>query len=263
MLRACARHLPPPPTHALGVTAWSPGTVRFGKPLSPWGPCGSLALELWGEPIEGGTCDRRPLAEPAPHFCCSLPWDSVPSDGSSAVPRSARRLPAASLHGRLPALRPCRRDRPVSRTDRYFSLSSHGPAVQGAPGSGSCHHAQPSRRRPAGRAAATSPGRPGAASPPGTRPHATHRCVSIVGKGAGTLHLLIQTLSSCRNCPQAGALKVTWTLKSAWALPSSAGQVAAVSKTSVLEPQSSSWGCDNMPVSVRGLRRRDQQETCI
>lgn len=58
-------------------------------------------------------------------------------------------------------------------------------------------------------AAGTSPGGPGAASPPRTQSPATHRCVSIVSKGAGTLYLPLQTLSFCRHCPHAGVLKVT------------------------------------------------------
>lgn len=132
-------------------SALAPGTSRHrphthsGSPLGLQGRfgleshchrgdhVGALRWSCGGNQSKEGHVTAGRLLNPPPHFCCSLPWDSVPSDGSSAVPRSARSLPAASLHGRLPALRPCRRDRPVSGTDRYFSPSSHGPAVQGAP----------------------------------------------------------------------------------------------------------------------------------
>lgn len=137
-LPAGARHLPPPPAHALGVTARSPRTDPFGKPAgTAWDPCGGgvRGTDRRREMCRGGETrprnGRPPTLSPPPPLLlsplglCPL-WRELGSP--PALSGACRRRPftADSPHhvlagetGQCPG------------TGRYFSPSSQGPAARG------------------------------------------------------------------------------------------------------------------------------------
>lgn len=158
-LPAGARHLPPPPAHTLGVTARSPRTDPFGKPAgTARDPCGGgvRGTDRRREMCRGGETrprnGRPPTLPPHTHLCCSLPWDSVPSGGSSALPP-----PCQEPAGGVPSpLTPHITFLPARQASvQGPAVTSHPPlrgllcgaAVGDGAESGGCHHAQPSKRR--------------------------------------------------------------------------------------------------------------------
>lgn len=113
--------------------------------LSPLGLC-PLWRELGSPPALSGACRRRPFTADSPHHVLAGETGQCPGTG------------------------------------RYFSPSSQGPAVQGSSGGRGRVRRLPPRaaiKTEAVTAASVSPGHSGAASCP------AHRCVSIIGKGAG------------------------------------------------------------------------------
>lgn len=117
----------------------------------------------------------------SPHLCCSLPWDSVPSGGSSALPP-----PCQEPAGGVPSpLTPHITFLPARQASvQGPAVTSHPPLrglLCGAGGGGRVRRLPPRAaiETEAVTAASVSPEHPGAASCP------AHRCVSIIGKGAG------------------------------------------------------------------------------
>lgn len=157
-----ARWCPAPPatarTHTRGHRSvskdgpvWKAGGDRAG-PL--WQRCEGNRSKEGNVTTAGrhGPRNGRPPTLSPPHLCCSLPWDSVPSGGSSALPP-----PCQEPAGGVPSpLTPRITFLPARQASvQGPAVTSHPPlrgllcgaAVGDGAESGGCHHAQPSKRR--------------------------------------------------------------------------------------------------------------------